>query len=254
MSNTLRPPRTLSPSSVSTWLQCPRRFFHQKIQRIKEPPTEAQVLGNFVHEALEYFYAYSPDKRDAGALKDCMREVWLNKWEKQYDALDSHDGSKSDFKWQSHWLCDAIFQMEDPPEVDIGGRELQVKGKIGNAPMFGYVDRWTQEEDGVVISDYKTGRMPKPEYEDDSKRQVAIYSMLAEDILEQPVLRADLLYLKSQKTVSYEVDEELQNEVIETVEGVWEGVLEGCETGEFETITGPLCNWCSFKPQCPAWN
>lgn len=44
---------TLSHSQLETWEQCPARWFHQKIMRYPQAPSDALILGDAVHGAIE---------------------------------------------------------------------------------------------------------------------------------------------------------------------------------------------------------
>ena len=46
-------PRSVSPSSLGDFKQCPRLYRFRHIERIPEPPSGAMVRGIMVHDALE---------------------------------------------------------------------------------------------------------------------------------------------------------------------------------------------------------
>lgn len=46
-------PRSVSPSSLADFKQCPMKYRYKYIERIPEPPQEALVRGNMIHTALE---------------------------------------------------------------------------------------------------------------------------------------------------------------------------------------------------------
>jgi len=49
-------PEALSPSSTSTFQNCPLQFRFQNIQKLPQPPSVAAVKGNVVHRALELLF------------------------------------------------------------------------------------------------------------------------------------------------------------------------------------------------------
>jgi len=59
-------PEALSPSSTSTFQNCPLQFRFQNIQKLPQPPSVAAVKGNVVHRALELLFGliqhYAPKK------------------------------------------------------------------------------------------------------------------------------------------------------------------------------------------------
>jgi hypothetical protein len=54
-------PAPWSYSSLSSFLQCPRRFYLTRVvKEVKEPPTQATLWGQEVHSALELRIKESP--------------------------------------------------------------------------------------------------------------------------------------------------------------------------------------------------
>ena len=53
--------------------------------------------------------------------------------------------------------------------------------------------------------------------------------------------------------VAYEPTPDARAEMVSTVTSVWNGVDSSCTSGEFEARKSRLCDWCSFKSICPAW-
>lgn len=121
-------------------------------------------------------------------------------------------------------------------------------------PVLGFIDRWSVTDGVVTIGDYKTGKVSKPPYDRDKKIQLMIYADLVEENKGFPVGSSELIYLKGKGTrVVYEATEQLRTETRETVARVWEELRESCETDNFSTNRTKLCDWCSYKPTCPAW-
>ncbi len=47
----------LSPSSITTLMECPRQFLYKYIQgQVPQDTASSLVLGSAIHEALAYFY------------------------------------------------------------------------------------------------------------------------------------------------------------------------------------------------------
>src|SRR5579872_5312105 len=73
----LSPPRTLSPSKVSSFTSCPLAFRFSQIERLPEPPSPAAVKGTLVHAALERLFWHHPAGArtpDAAALE--VERAW----------------------------------------------------------------------------------------------------------------------------------------------------------------------------------
>ena len=245
-------PAYMSPSSIGTFNQCPMRYKYAKLDRIPEDSTEAQVLGSFVHEVLEELFKEEKEDRTEPTARRLARELWTSKWAEEYHDL-KEKCDENEFRWKAWWCIENYFLMEDPTSFDAGGIEAKMNGDILGVPIYGIIDRWTLENDKIVISDYKTGKKPRPQYEWEKKMQITIYSILLGKEMDKEIERAELLYLKPGQFAKYKVTDELVGRVSQDVKNTWDELVVSCESGEFETRTGPLCNWCNFKPICPAW-
>jgi len=245
-------PKYMSPSSIGTFQQCPLKYKYAKLDRLPEPSTEPQVLGSFVHEVLEELFKLEASERTETSAKMLAKSLWESKWSEEFFALEERD-EPNNFRWKAWWCIENYFKMEDPTSFEAAGIEAKMDGEIDGVPIFGIIDRWTLENEQLVISDYKTGKKPRPQYEWEKKMQIVIYSILLKALTGREVKRAELLYVKSGQFAKYDVTADLENAVRVEVRGTWEELKASCESGVFETRTGPLCGWCTYKPICPAW-
>lgn len=70
--------RYLSPTSIGSYLRCPRKFYYSKIKKVAEKPSIHLVRGIAVHTAIEQFYKYQAD----------IFELFKNIWEEQTSGND----------------------------------------------------------------------------------------------------------------------------------------------------------------------
>lgn len=248
-------PARLSPSSVTTFLQCPLKFKYSRIDKIMEPPSEAQVLGNMTHDALEDLLRLPAGERTVTAARAAMVRQWHDKWQQvcENDLHLSPHGQHM-LRWNA-WSCvENYFALEDPNGVEPAGLEDEVFAEVAGVPMLGYMDRWLMDGDGAVIQDYKTGKVSKPPYDKEKRLQLFIYVDLVQQLKDVKVSRAELLYLKGKgKRVVYTPSADDIDDMRHTVKTAWGDLRTSCETGEFATNKTRLCDWCHYKPTCPAW-
>ena len=246
-------PTHLSASSITTYEQCPLRFRFSRIDRIPEPTTEAMILGTFVHEILEKLYELDPEYRTIPEARRIARELWENKFVEETSTVRIKD--INDFRWRAWWCVENVFDMEHPPDVKIRGIEDQFSASINDVPLLGFIDRWTEEEDGsLTVTDYKSGKVSKPQYEGDKVFQIVLYAEMLERLNDVQVDNAEIMYVKFKERKRYDPTPQRRKTVLKLIDQTWEGVQTGCDTGVFPTKTGPLCNWCAYKSICPAWS
>lgn len=250
-----QPPEYLSPSSLSTFRQCPLRFKYTKIDGMREPDTEATVLGSFVHEILELLFAVEAGQRSLSAAREIATSLWNEAgWrERVIGVIGAEDQKLRQFRWTAWWCVENYFRMEDPSGIHPTGIEYEVNGTIHGVKIKGFVDRWNEGPDGIVISDYKTGKTPSPRYRDDKFTQLFIYAVMINDKLSQMPATVELLYLKDGTRLTADVTEDTLNATTEMLVTTNNEIIKRCEAGKFEYKTSKLCNWCTFKSVCPGW-
>lgn len=247
-------PAHLSPSSISTWQQCPLRYKLSKIDKIPEPSTDAQLLGSFTHEILEYLYQLPHEERTLAAARRLSASLWNETWAAEVAELNLDEEAVRRFRWQTWWCIEAMFKIEDPALVTLGATEQRLETYLGDVKLLGILDRWHPLDDGrAVISDYKTGKKPKPRYEGEKKFQLGVYVHLVRAALGLDVAYTELLYLKEGIRWKFEPTDKYVDEVVETVQQVAVEIKDACAAGSFEAKPAILCDWCNFKSTCPAW-
>ena len=252
-------PKYLSPSSISTFQQCPLRYKYTRIDKMVDPPTEATTMGNFVHETLEALHNEDPDLRTKQHAAQLMRNLWDTKWsELAFDVLHGDEKALHEFRWKSYWCIENYFELENPAEVFLEGIEhaiedfIEVEGT--QVVVKGFVDRWNFCDDGSInVSDYKTGKTPRPQWVDDKFQQLQIYAVFLQKQLEAPVKSLELLYLKDGTRYQKEVTQEDLDETTETIVAVRKSIDLFYEQEKFPARKSKLCDWCAQKSICPAW-
>lgn len=247
------PPPYLSASSMGTFHQCPLKFKYNKIDGIPDQPSSATLLGNFVHETLEEFYALPPDERNLGSARLLASKVWSEaNWEERIRGYVRTNDVRQ-FRWSAWWCLENVFKIEQPSSIAVKGIESEVNGPIGTATVKGFIDRFEDTENGVCVSDYKTGKTPKPSWLADKYLQLQIYATLLRDSGVADVTEIQLLFLKDGVTFRHQLVDEDFDRTIKYVQDSYDAIQNACETGEFPHRKSKLCDWCAYKSICPGW-
>lgn len=245
------PPRRLSPSGAGTFDQCPRRWRLRYVDRLPDPPGEAALAGSFAHRVLELFMQRKPEERTVEAAKAIARDEWPDvEADPNFVALGYDDDQAKQFRWKSWMAIEGLWALEDPKSVEVRATEQDIQVELGGVPFRGIVDRLEVEGDGLVVTDYKSGRAPSPRYRRGRLDQVLLYAAAVQaDTGEMPV-RARLLYL-GQRPVGIDVNQTEIDAVVDKLAGTWEAINTACAADDFEPRTGPLCGWCPYVDRCP---
>lgn len=256
----LIPPAYLSPSSIGTFQQCPLRYKYTRIDGMVDPPTEATTMGNFVHEVLEQLHLIDPDLRTKNEATLILRRLWDSEWgEKAAAVLGGDTKALHEFRWKSYWCVENYFKLEDPSLVILDGIEYGLEDTITidgtDVTVKGFVDRWEFCDDGTIkVSDYKTGKTPRPQWVDDKFQQLQIYAVFLQKQLNSEVRDLELLYLKDGTKYEKSITQDDLEETKETLVAVRRSIDLFCEQEKFPARKSKLCDWCAQKSICPAWN
>lgn len=249
----LTAPPYLSASSIFTFLQCPMKYKFGRIDGIKEDPTEATLLGNFVHDILEDLYNLPNEERTLATAKSIARHQWETNWGEKIKPWVP-ESRLSNLRWSAWWCVENLWKLENPQDINPSGCETEIYVDVAGVMLKGFIDRWGKNDlGGVIITDYKSGKTPRPQYQNDKYTQLIIYALAIEAMNLGTVDEIELLFLKDGDRLRRLITQEDRNRVTDLLVSVKNQVDDCCQTGVFETKPTRLCDWCSFKPMCPYW-
>jgi putative RecB family exonuclease len=249
-------PRTLSPSKVVAFTNCPLAFRYSQIERLPEPPSPHAVKGTLVHAALEgLFWHHSPGARTPAAAQAELGRCWDElQHDEEYAELALDSAAAADFVADAGTLVDNYFRLEDPNQVRAVGIELGVETVVDGMRLRGIIDRLDLAADGsLVVVDYKTGRAPSERFERGSMSGVQTYALLCENVLGRAPSEVRLLYLRQPVAISATPSEQTIRGQRKRAAAVWTAIARACDAEDFRPNVGPLCEFCHFKASCPAF-
>src|ERR1700736_3717710 len=248
-------PGSLSPSSVSAFKDCPLAFKLAYLERLPEPPSPAASKGTLVHRALERLMFLPPASRTVDAALTALAEATTELADHpEFAGLELTPDELDAFHADAARLVERYFQLEDPTRVHPIGLELKLTAKIGKVTLRGIIDRLEIAEDGEwVITDYKTGSVPSEQREQAPLAGVHIYALLCEQMLGRRPARVQLLYLSKPEAIIARPSEQSVTGVARRTGALWSAIERACAVDDFRPRPGPLCEYCAFRPYCPAY-
>jgi putative RecB family exonuclease len=248
-------PSSLSPSKVASFKDCGLAFKFATIDRLPEPPSPWSTKGTLVHRALELLFLESPERRTPevaldrlGQARDELRD------DPEYIGLALDPDDEATFFADAEQLVRRYFELEDPTRVRPIGLELQLEASIGSLKLRGIIDRLELDGDGeLVVTDYKTGKVPGQTFEQSRLGGVHFYAFLCEQMFGKRPARIQLLYLSEPVAIVAEPSEQSIRGLRQRTAAIWAAVERACETDDFRPRPSRLCDWCAFREYCPSW-
>jgi putative RecB family exonuclease len=248
-------PGSLSPSSFSAFKDCPLAFKLSYLDRLPEPPSAAASKGTLVHRALEKLMCRPPLQR---TIEAALADLGVARAEladhPEFTGLELTPDELDRFHADAARLVERYFELEDPTRVRPIGLELKLTAKVGKVTLRGIIDRLEIDADGEwVITDYKTGSVPSEQREQSRLAGVHIYALLCEQMLGRRPARVQLLYLSKPEAIIARPSEQSVTGVARRTGALWAAIERACAVDDFRPRPGPLCEYCAFRPYCPAY-
>ncbi len=249
-------PTSLSPSKVSTFKDCALAFRFSAIDKLPEPPSIPATKGSLVHRALELLFVDHADARTIERAQECL-VLAIEEFRADPDFVDLQldETAEKAFVADASKMVDRYFTLEDPTAITPIGIELKLEVPIGSVKLRGIIDRLELDENGdLVVTDYKTGRVPSQQQEMARLGGVHFYSYMCEKLFGQRPSKVQLIYLGSTPEIIIARPSEQSTHGLEKkVAAIWSAVERACAQEDFRPKPSKLCDWCAFKQWCPSF-
>jgi putative RecB family exonuclease len=240
---------------LSSFTDCPLAFRFAYLDRLPQPPSEPAVKGTLVHSALEgLIWNHPAGRRTPAAALAELESAWRAlKGGDEFAGLALTDDRAEDLRADAEALVENYFELEDPDRVRAVGVELGVEADLGHLRLRGIIDRLDLTDEGeLVVVDYKTGSAPPARFEQAKLAGVQLYALLCERVLGRAPVEVRLLFLRTPMAITAAPSEQSLRGQRQRTMAVWQAIERSCATGEFRPRPSPLCDYCSFRPLCPA--
>ena len=263
--------KTMSPSKISTFEQCPKKFELSYIHGVREPSGEAQVRGTLVHAALEALFKAEPSERSEDLAFEELERYWYEEMagDPDHQQAVAAIGEDAFLEAASKNLANyfGIEPIDQVRRVAVEGVErnvsVELTGLVEQDPelkvtLRGIIDRLDREADGsLTVVDYKTGKAPSPRFAEGKMPQLYLYAAMVKAMTGELPARAKLYFLGQGATVvEAVVTAEKNNEQRRRANRTWKAVVDAFtatregRSDAFEAKPSKLCDWCYFsKPE-----
>lgn len=248
-------PLRLSPSAVSEYENCPLLYRYRKIDKLPEPPSLDAERGTLIHTVLHDLFESPASERTPATAIDLLPASWAAQIAKKPELLEMVTNEKEWLDRASSLLA-TYFTVEDPTSFDATFREIHLENDLAeDIYLHGYVDRLDVATTGEVrIVDYKSGKAPKPGWEEKALFQLRVYALLYwknHGVLPRLL---QLIYLGDGKLVKSNPTLAQLESTEKTLQRVAKEIFVSIEKDYWPPRPTKLCDWCYFKKICPAHN
>jgi RecB family exonuclease len=272
-----------TPTRLTTWLDCPRRYRMTYLDRPpppKGPPWAHNSVGASVHNALAGWWRLPREARTVAAAGDLVERGWITE-----GFADDAQLAAQRRRWRG--LVESYVARLDPAREPLGV-ERTVATRTDLIAVSGRIDRLDDrpaagpdEPGGLVVVDYKTGRHLLTVDDARSSLPLALYALAAARVMRRPCRRVELHHLPTGRVLAWEHSPEGLARQLDRAQDIaaecaaadewYRGPAAGrgaatdgaanhgaanhgaANHGDatFPARTGPRCGWCDFRNSCP---
>lgn len=251
----------LSWSRISTFQQCPLRWYFKYDQRLPEDSVAAGlVFGGAVHAAIECHYRYILVGKPAPEITTLMA-AFQGAWNKvQPETIRFGDKENEESLCALGERILQVFQRSEiaaPPGKIVGIEEEFAAEVIPGAPrLLARLDLMIDSGSELRIVDFKTARCRWND--DDAERsgtQLLLYGEAVRDIFPDLPLRLQFAVMSKTKAPTLDVIDipsgaSESRRAIRIAERVWKNI----QAGNIYPSPSPLvCAGCPFRSPCRDW-
>ena len=172
------PKKFQSPTSINTYLRCPRKYFLRYIKGLKSKPSIHLMRGKAVHETIAKFSQMNFDRSaDPETMNNCILDLFEKNWFAQNSdiqklGLDSK--TIDEFYSESQTMLTGWLKRYSQKGYRRPKTEIKLFSKAHG--VMGIIDAVLTDNGCILLLDYKTGK--KNEITAETKVQLAIYALL----------------------------------------------------------------------------
>lgn len=243
-----------SPSRLLAWVDCPRRYRMQYLDRPSPTPRPQRAhtsVGTAVHNALRDWWDLAPATRTPEAGAELVRTSWIEA------GFRDPDQSRQ-WRERAQGQVRTYLADVDPGDQPLG-IERTVSLKTEELALQGRIDRLDDRGSELAVVDYKMSRWEPTDDDARTSLPLALYAAAAWKMFRRRCVRVELHHLPSGAVATHEhTAESLQRKIAEAesiardARRAEEDYAErGADSPRFPVSVGPLCQWCDFRAYCP---
>lgn len=244
--------KAFSPSSINTYLSCPRQYFYKYILDLEGIVTSNDSLsyGSAIHAALEFAIDYAK-KNNQYPKMDEIIEKFKNRF--KILPLSTFEQRENMLIRGENALKNYYAQILNTPFNLLYKTEEKIEFSMDDIKFCGIIDRIDLNQNGeYVIYDYKTGNakkrndiVPNGSYEH-YYNQIGLYKYFFEKLTGKKVAQTSFIFVEDFKN---NVNLELSDEDIDEIIKKFKYAISEIKKCNFEA-NKENCKYCPYKSLC----
>jgi RecB family exonuclease len=239
----------LSATRIKTYLTCPRQFRYIYVDKLPKTLTGPLALGRVLHETIRSLHLKSLETGDALDLAFAVAE-FDHRWNLllETDRPFFKEGEATNQKLQA-LAGDMLVRYVEanrgkPAPLVI---EFPFELSVGDHEICGIIDRIDEAADGLILTDFKSGKAKPSARVLNADLQLTIYAFAIEQLFGEAPSRVIYYHLRDQtRLLTLRSHDDFQT----LKSGVLPHVTQAIDACLFPPQYGYWCRFCDFQQRC----
>jgi putative RecB family exonuclease len=247
-----------SPSRLLAYLDCPRRYRLQYLDRPRpaaRPQRAHTSVGLATHNALRDWWDLPLPRRTPAAAAALVRGAWIE--------TGFRDAEQS-LRWRRTVTGEVEAYLGGlDPHRQPRGIERTLSLRTGTLVLTGRVDRLDERAgaggDELVVVDYKTSRRPCTSEQARTSLALALYAAAAWRMFRRRCVGVELHHVPTGTVVRHTHTPDSLRLKLEEADSIGRDVRaadgtfreRGAASPAFPPLPSALCPWCDYRAACP---
>jgi putative RecB family exonuclease len=239
---------TLSPTKISTFLECAVKYRYIYIDKLGRFYTRAQSyfsFGSSLHHVLQTYHEQGAEQTPE-QLVDELGQRWIAAGYQTAEQEQAHRAAGEQIVQAYH----AAHQERIAAQTETLHTEKTISCDMGRFKLSGRVDRIDRHADGrLEIIDYKSGRLDTSPEEVANDLAMSIYQLILKRLHPETPVFATIYCLRTGNQASAELAGEQMEEFARELTALGEQILD-LDMGSLTPVPLSICPDCDFLSRC----
>lgn len=240
-----------SATRLKSLLLCPRQFRYAYVDLIPAVPTAPLVFGRVLHETLLFIHQRQMDGQElpvAGETLLRFDALWQQALEEENPLFRAGAPDSAQHAKLGHEILRGYLHSVEGTKPPLAA-ELTFEIAVGDEKLRGVIDRIDEQDDGLVIVDFKSGARKLSAQEIERDLQLTVYAFAAHQVYGCPTARVAQFYLRDG---TYLRSLRGPADFAWLVEEILPHARRVLSDNQYPAHTGYWCNWCDYREVCKA--
>ena len=238
-----------SATRLKSLLLCPRQFRYAYVDLIPSVPTSPLVFGKVLHETLLFIHHRQMDGQELPPASETLLRfdaLWQQALEADKPFFRAGATTPEQHTKLGHEILRGYLHSVQGTKPPLAA-ELTFEIAVGDDKLRGVIDRIDEQEDGLVIVDFKSGARKLSQQEVERDLQLTVYAFAAQQLYGRPTARVAQFYLRDG---TYLRSLRGPDDFAWLVEEILPHARRVLRDDQYPIRTGYWCSFCDFREIC----